>query len=89
MHYEPRRPPELQSYTTDAFESIVLYDNRAVTDTVTQTVSIAIYDHVEALDRRNIYAIAYRLHDARRPETRAKRIREFLALLASGKKLIE
>ena len=37
MHYEPRRPPELQSYTTDAFESIVLYDNRAVTATVTQT----------------------------------------------------
>ena len=37
MHYEPRRPPELQYYITDAFESIVLYDNRAVTATVTQT----------------------------------------------------
>ena len=30
-------PPELQYYITDAFESIVLYDNRAVTATVTQT----------------------------------------------------
>ncbi len=30
-------PPELQYYITDAFESIVLYDNKAVTATVTQT----------------------------------------------------
>jgi len=30
-------PPELQYYITDAFESIVLYDNKAVTATVTPT----------------------------------------------------
>jgi ABC-2 type transport system permease protein len=30
-------PPELQYYITDAFESIVLYDNKAVTALVTQT----------------------------------------------------
>ena len=30
-------PQELQYYITDAFESIVLYDNKAVTATVTQT----------------------------------------------------
>ena len=30
-------PPDLQYYITDAFESIVLYDNKAVTATVTQT----------------------------------------------------
>jgi hypothetical protein len=30
-------PPELQYYITDAFESIVLYDNKAVTATVMQT----------------------------------------------------
>ena len=30
-------PPELQYYITDAFESIVLYDNKAVTATVTET----------------------------------------------------
>jgi aminopeptidase N len=30
-------PPELQYYITDAFESIVLYDNKALTATVTQT----------------------------------------------------
>ncbi|HEX3968644.1 MAG TPA: M1 family aminopeptidase [Edaphobacter sp.] len=29
-------PPELQYYITDAFESIVLYDNKALTATVTQ-----------------------------------------------------
>ena len=29
-------PPELQYYITDAFESIVLYDNKAVTATVTE-----------------------------------------------------
>ena len=29
-------PPELQYYVTDAFESIVLYDNKAVTATVTE-----------------------------------------------------
>ncbi len=37
MHYALRRPPELQYYITDAFESIVLYDNKAVTATVMQT----------------------------------------------------
>ena len=30
-------PPELQYYITDAFESIVLYDNKALTATVAQT----------------------------------------------------
>ncbi len=30
-------PPGLQYYITDSFESIVLYDNKAVTATVTQT----------------------------------------------------
>jgi hypothetical protein len=30
-------PPELQYYITDAFESIVLYDNKAITATVTPT----------------------------------------------------
>jgi ABC-2 type transport system permease protein len=30
-------PPELQYYITDAFESIVLYDNKALSATVTQT----------------------------------------------------
>ena len=29
-------PPELQYYITDSFESIVLYDNKALTATVTQ-----------------------------------------------------
>ena len=33
----------------------------------------------------NRYAILYRLHDAKRPETRAKRLAEYVAMLAEGK----
>jgi uncharacterized protein YdeI (YjbR/CyaY-like superfamily) len=36
------------------------------------------------LDRANRYAFVYRVNDARRPETRNKRIREFVEMLARG-----
>jgi uncharacterized protein YdeI (YjbR/CyaY-like superfamily) len=39
------------------------------------------------LDSRNRYAVLYRIHDAKRPDTRARRIETFVALLAEGKKL--
>lgn len=39
------------------------------------------------LDRANRYAILYRVHDAKRPETRARRIATYVAMLAEGKKL--
>ena len=32
----------------------------------------------------NRYAILYRIHDAKRPETRARRIEKFVAMLAAG-----
>ncbi len=32
----------------------------------------------------NRYAILYRVHDAKRPETRARRIDQFVAMLARG-----
>jgi Bacteriocin-protection, YdeI or OmpD-Associated len=38
------------------------------------------------LDSRNRYAILYRIHDARRPETRARRIAKYVAMLAKQKK---
>ncbi|MFJ6569590.1 YdeI family protein [Streptomyces sp. NPDC091292] len=41
----------------------------------------------EALDRQNRYAILYRIHDAKRPETRANRIAKYVAMLTDGKKL--
>jgi uncharacterized protein YdeI (YjbR/CyaY-like superfamily) len=41
----------------------------------------------EALDTTNRYAILYRVQDARRPETRARRIAAFVAMLAEGRKL--
>lgn len=39
----------------------------------------------EALDGRNRYAILYRLHDAKRPETRARRLEQFVAMLQAGR----
>jgi uncharacterized protein YdeI (YjbR/CyaY-like superfamily) len=42
----------------------------------------------EQLDRQNRFAILYRLHDAKRPETRARRLAEYLRMLATGETLI-
>ncbi|MGQ4516672.1 YdeI/OmpD-associated family protein [Streptomyces sp. DW26H14] len=39
------------------------------------------------LDRQNRYAILYRVQDAKRPETRARRIEKYVAMLAKGEKL--
>ena len=39
------------------------------------------------LDSRNRYAILYRLQSAKRPETRARHIARFIAMLNEGKKL--
>jgi uncharacterized protein YdeI (YjbR/CyaY-like superfamily) len=38
----------------------------------------------EALDRANRYSIIYRVNDAKRPETRAQRITQFVEMLARG-----
>lgn len=38
----------------------------------------------EALDRANRYAILYRVQQAKKPETRAARIKTFVAMLAAG-----
>lgn len=40
----------------------------------------------ESLTRRSLYIIYYRLQDAKRPETRRKRFKEFLDLLKQGEK---
>jgi uncharacterized protein YdeI (YjbR/CyaY-like superfamily) len=39
------------------------------------------------LDGRNRYAILYRLQEAKRPETRARRLERFVALLEAGETL--
>jgi uncharacterized protein YdeI (YjbR/CyaY-like superfamily) len=39
------------------------------------------------LDSANRYAILHRIQDARRPETRARRIKKYVAMLHEGKKL--
>jgi uncharacterized protein YdeI (YjbR/CyaY-like superfamily) len=41
----------------------------------------------EGLDSQNRYAILYRLHDAKRPETRARRLAQFVEMLKEGRKL--
>jgi uncharacterized protein YdeI (YjbR/CyaY-like superfamily) len=41
----------------------------------------------EQLDSRNRYAILYRLQDARRPETRARRLEKFVAMLEAGERV--
>ncbi|HZC78616.1 MAG TPA: YdeI/OmpD-associated family protein, partial [Ktedonobacterales bacterium] len=39
------------------------------------------------LDSRNRYAILYRIHTAKKPETRAARIRKFVDMLARREKI--
>jgi len=41
----------------------------------------------ESLNKANRFAIYHRLHTAKRPETRAKRMKDFLAMLQRGEKL--
>ena len=41
----------------------------------------------ETINSRNRYAILFRIHDAKKPETRAARIEKFVAMLADGKTL--
>ncbi len=41
------------------------------------------------LDRANRYAITYRLADAKKPETRERRLRKFVAMLERGEKIHE
>lgn len=44
-------------------------------------------DFFAALDGRNRYAILFRIQTAKKPETRAKRIRDFVRMLENGEKL--
>jgi uncharacterized protein YdeI (YjbR/CyaY-like superfamily) len=39
------------------------------------------------LDSRNRYAILHRVQDAKKPETRARRIQKYVAMLAAGEKI--
>jgi uncharacterized protein YdeI (YjbR/CyaY-like superfamily) len=43
----------------------------------------------ETLNKANTYAIAWRLQTAKKPETREKRLKAILAMLAAGKKFHE
>ncbi|EFM08563.1 conserved hypothetical protein [Paenibacillus curdlanolyticus YK9] len=41
----------------------------------------------EQLNRQNQFAILFRIHQAKKPETRAKRIEQFIAMLERGEML--
>jgi uncharacterized protein YdeI (YjbR/CyaY-like superfamily) len=43
----------------------------------------------ESLDSKNRYAILYRLHTAKKPETRARRLSKFVQMLKAGETLHE
>lgn len=41
----------------------------------------------DSLSSANRYAIVYRLDDAKKPETRERRLRKFIAMLERGEKI--
>jgi len=49
--------------------------------------SLSAADAFANLDSRNRYAILHRIHDAKRADTRARRIAKFIAMLEAGEKL--
>lgn len=51
--------------------------------------SKAAADFFAELDSANRYAILYRLQEARRPETRARRLEKFMGMLREGKRIHE
>ncbi len=44
-------------------------------------------DFFATLDSANRYAILYRVQDAKKPETRTRRIAEYIAMLSEGRKI--
>jgi uncharacterized protein YdeI (YjbR/CyaY-like superfamily) len=49
--------------------------------------NVAAREFFETLNSTNRYAILHRIQDAKKPETRARRIAKYVAMLAEGKKL--
>jgi uncharacterized protein YdeI (YjbR/CyaY-like superfamily) len=49
--------------------------------------NVAAREFFETLDSTNRYAILHRIQDAKKPETRARRIAKYVEMLAEGKKL--
>jgi uncharacterized protein YdeI (YjbR/CyaY-like superfamily) len=47
----------------------------------------AAHEFFATLDSNNRYAILYRIQEARRPETRARRIAKYVAMLGAGEKI--
>ena len=46
------------------------------------------YEFFQTLTKVNHFAVAFRLHSAKRPETRVRRMKDFLERLARGEKIV-
>ena len=44
------------------------------------------YEFFETLNKTNKFAIAFRLHSAKKPETRERRMKEFLTMMDRGER---
>jgi uncharacterized protein YdeI (YjbR/CyaY-like superfamily) len=88
---KPRGLAEVQRAQADGRWDAA-YDSPS-TATVPDDLAHALAQHpraarfFETLESRNRYAILYRLQDAKKPETRARRLAQFVAMLEAGEKL--
>ncbi len=70
------------------------YDSPATAEVPTDLQAVldadpAAREFFAGLDRANRYAILYRLQEARRPETRARRLEKFVVMLREGRRIHE
>lgn len=86
MHPAGMREVELAKADGRWAEAYPAQSKAAVPDDFAQALSKApkARSFFETLRGANRYAVLYRLHNAKTPETRAKRIAEFVAMLARG-----
>jgi uncharacterized protein YdeI (YjbR/CyaY-like superfamily) len=92
LHAEGRLAPagirEMQAAKRDGRWEAAYASPRTMA--VPEDFQAALVDHprarraFEQLDSRNRYALLYRLHDAKRAETRARRVARFIGMLEAG-----
>ena len=68
------------------------YDSHSTATVPADLLAALEHDHAAreffaTLDSNNRYAILYRIQEARRPETRARRIAKYVAMLRAGEKI--
>ena len=79
-------------FTGTSYEATAIYESQsraAIPDDLQRALDAhpAARAFFATLDSANRYAILYRLQDAKRPGTRARRLAQYVAMLEEGKKL--